>query len=524
MYAAAHAAERPDDPALILAETGEEVTFAQFEARANQFAQLLRAQGLRRGDHIALVMENNLRVIEASGAAERTGLYYTAINSYLAADEVAYIVNDCRARVVITSVAMRAAVEALPGMCAHVERWLVVDGDVPGYERYETACAQFPAEPVNDEELGAAMLYSSGTTGLPKGIQRSLPIGHPRDPLPMMRFSEGVLGFHSGMRYLSPAPLYHAAPQGGVNAALRFGATAVIMRRFDPLFWMELVQRHRITTTQMVPTMFSRLLKLPPEVRAAYDTSSLQAVTTAAAPCPVEVKEQMIEWLGPVIREYYSATEGNGMCFCDSTEWLAHKGTVGRPVFGEVVILGDDGQPVPRGTTGAVWFRGATDFEYFGDAEKTAASRMDMNGVMASTLGDVGYLDDDGFLFLTDRQHFMIISGGVNIYPQETESLLVTHPLVLDAAVIGVPDADLGEQVKAVVQLVDPDVASRDIERQLIDFCRKHIAHYKCPRSVDFVDTLPRLPTGKLYKKQLDRYREAAAAADGVVRNETRSV
>jgi long-chain acyl-CoA synthetase len=277
------------------------------------------------------------------------------------------------------------------------------------------------------------------------------------------------------------------------------------MEHFDAAQYLELVGRYRVTHSQVVPTMFSRLLKLPEDLRAAADVSSLEVIVHAAAPCPVPVKEQMIAWFGPIILEYYAATEGNGFTFCDSPDWLAHKGTVGRPIGAEVLILDEDGNSCPTGTSGTVWFRGATNFEYFNDPAKTAESRNAAGD--ASTIGDVGYLDDEGYLFLTDRKSYMIISGGVNIYPQETENLLITHPKVMDAAVIGVPDEDLGEAVKAVVQPapgVEPGTA---LERELIAFCREHLAHFKCPRTVDFQDELPRLPTGKLYKRLLrDRY------------------
>ena len=346
--------------------------------------------------------------------------------------------------------------------------------------------------------MGAPMMYSSGTTGRPKGILRPMFDIHPSET------SIGVLGIaglwrlREGMVYLSPAPLYHTAPQVSVAIALRMKSTAVVMEHFDPALYLELVGRYGVTHSQVVPTMFSRMLKLPDEVRAAADLSSLEVVIHAAAPCPVPVKEQMIEWFGPILLEYYAATEGNGCTFITSPDWLAHKGSVGRSVLSDIQILDDDGRPCPVGTSGTVWFAGATDFEYFNDPEKTAGSRRDDGAT--STVGDVGYLDSDGYLFLTDRKAHMIISGGVNIYPQETENLLVTHPSVLDAAVIGVPNEDLGEEVKAVVQLVDGVEGDAALEAALIAFCREHLAHFKCPRSVDFVDELPRLPTGKLYK------------------------
>ena len=507
MYAAEHAQKNPDQPAFIMATSGAVTTYAEYEANANRLAHLFRDQGLRKLDHVAFLMENNIRMLEAEGAAERTGLYYTCINSYLSAEEVAYIVNDCEARVFITSAAKRDVAVQLPGLCPKVERWLIVDTDAApeGYERYEDAVAGYPTEPVADEQLGAAMLYSSGTTGQPKGILRPLPDAHPADPLPVMAFVKQMYRFRDGQMYLSPAPLYHSAPQASVSITMRLGGTTVVMERFDPAQFLELIPRYGITHSQMVPTMFSRLLKLPQEVREAADLSSLEAIIHAAAPCPVPVKEQMIEWFGPIIIEYYGATEANGFTFCDSEEWLAHKGTVGKPVLGELLILDDEGNPCPTGTSGTVWFKGATNFEYFNAPEKTTESRDDTG--TASTVGDVGYVDEDGFLYLTDRKTYMIISGGVNIYPQETENLLITHPKVMDAAVLGVPNEDLGEDVKAVVQLMEGVEPGPEVERELIAFCKEHLAHFKCPRSVDFEAELPRLPTGKLYKRLLrDRY------------------
>ena len=507
MYAAAHAKEHPDQPCFIMASSGETVTYAEYEARCNRLAQLFRDAGLRRMDHVAFFMENNPRMLECEGAAERTGLYFTCINSYLSADEVAYIVNDSLARIVITSAAKREVALQLPALCPNVERWLMVDIDEPiePFEPYLEAVAPYPAEPVADEQLGAAMLYSSGTTGRPKGILRALPELNPADPLPIMDFVKIMLGFREGMTYLSPAPLYHSAPQASVSASIRLSGTAVIMERFDPAHYLDLVAKYRITNSQLVPTMFSRMLKLPDEVRAAADVSSLECIVHAAAPCPVPVKQQMIEWWGPIIIEYYGATEANGFTWCNSEQWLAHKGTVGKAILGEVVIRDEDGKDCPTGAPGTVWFRGATAFEYFNDPEKTAESRAE-DGAM-STVGDVGYLDEDGYLYLTDRKSYMIISGGVNIYPQETENLLITHSKVLDAAVIGVPNDDLGEEVKAVVQPAAGINPGPELERELIAFCREHLAHYKCPRTIDFEDELPRLPTGKLYKRLLrDRY------------------
>jgi len=513
LFARQHALDHPDQPAIIMASSGETVTYRDYEAGCDRVAQFLRAAGLQRGDHIAVFMENGPRLLEIEGGAERTGLYFTLINTYLAPDEVAYIVTNCRARLLFSSAARRPVAEAAAARCPQLERMLMTGtgdpagtGDLPaGWESYERAMAGCPPEPVGDESLGAAMLYSSGTTGQPKGILRELPVIAPSDPLPVMDFVRAMFGFREGMTYLNPAPLYHSAPQASVSASLRLGATAVLMEHFDAEQWLAVVDRYRVTHCQMVPVMFSRLLRLPAEVRSRYDTSSLECIVHAAAPCPVHVKRAMIDWLGPIITEYYGATEANGFTFCDSAQWLSHPGTVGRPILGELLILDDRGNECPAGTDGTIWFRGATAFQYFEDPVKTGESRREEG--MTSTVGDIGHLDADGYLYLTDRKSYMIISGGVNIYPQETENLLSAHPAVLDVAVIGVPNEDLGEEVKAVVQLVDPAAASPALAREMISYCRDRLTHFKCPKSIDFVDELPRYPTGKLYKRLLrDKY------------------
>jgi long-chain acyl-CoA synthetase len=503
VYAAEHARRHPGQPAIIMASTGETVTFGEYEAASNRVAQLLRGAGLHRGDHIAVFMENCPELLEIEGGAERTGLYFTLINTYLAADEVAYIVTNSRARVLFSSPARQPVAEAAAAKCPGLERmWMTGAGQPPaGWESFRTAVAAQSHGPVADESIGAAMLYSSGTTGQPKGILRPLPDGGPGQALPVMEFVKAMFGFREGMTYLSPAPLYHSAPQASVSASMRLGCTTVVMEHFDAEQWLAMVGRYQATHCQMVPVMFGRLLRLPEEVKAAYDTSSLECVVHAAAPCPVPVKQAMIDWLGPVITEYYGATEANGFTFCDSAQWQAHPGTVGKPILGELLILDDTGAPCPQGTDGTIWFRGATAFEYFDDPEKTAASQRD--GGITSTVGDVGHVDGDGYLYLTDRKSYMIISGGVNIYPQETENLLAAHPAVLDVAVIGVPNSDLGEEVKAVVQPVDPTAAGPELAAELISYCRDRLAHFKCPRTVDFTAELPRYPTGKLYKRLL---------------------
>ncbi len=509
MYPGEYATRHPDRAAFIMASTGEAVSYRELEARSNRLAHLLRAHGLQRLDHYSIYMENNERYIEACAAGARAGLYYTCVNSYLTAEELAYILQNSESKVLITSRSrLSVATEAL-AQCPDVSIMLVVD-DPGGHgdERvrsYLDAVADQPSDPIPDERWGTPMLYSSGTTGRPKGIIRPLPDEPPSFQAPLFTFLSKLWRYRDDMVYLSPAPLYHSAPQAAVGLAIGRGATVVVMERFDPVEYLQLVEQYQVTHSQLVPTMFSRMLKLPEEERTRYDLSSLEVVVHAAAPCPVQVKEQMIEWWGPIIHEYYGATEGLGFTACDSEEWLAHRGTVGRVLLGDLHILDDDMHPLRLGVPGTIWFKTATEFEYHNDPEKTAESTSP-DGTM-TTVGDVGYVDDDGFLYLTDRKTFMIISGGVNIYPQETENLLITHPKVADAAVIGVPNVDLGEEVKAIVQVipgVEPDDA---LVEELLAFCREHLSRQKVPRSIDFEAELPRLPTGKLYKRQLrDRY------------------
>ena len=507
MYPGLQAKIRPQQPAFIMAQSGEVVTYAELDRRSNRLAHFLRASGLGWLDHYAIFMENNARYVECCSAGERAGLYYTCVNSYLTPEEVAYILDDSESKILITSTAKRDVALVAMAQCQRIERCIVVDGpgDSGKVINLDAAVGGFPETPISDESLGTAMLYSSGTTGRPKGILRPLLENLPARQLPVAEFLEKLWRFRDGMIYLSPAPLYHAAPYVGVALTIRVGGTAIIMEHFDPEQYLALVERYLVTHTQLVPTMFSRMLKLPVEVRGRHDLSSLEVAVHGAAPCPVQVKEQMIRWWGPIIFEYYGATEGHGFSACDSAEWLAHRGTVGRVLLGQLHVLDEDMQPVPVGTPGTLWFKTASEFEYFKDPAKTKEARS-ADGTM-STVGDVGYVDADGYVYLTDRRTFMIISGGVNIYPQECENLLITHPEVADAAVFGVPNADLGEEVKAVVQPmpgIRPDAAFAE---ELIAFCRQHLAHIKCPRSVDFEAELPRLPTGKLYKRVLrERY------------------
>ena len=413
MYPGAHATAHPDRAAFIMASTGETVSYAELEARANRLAHLLRAHGLQRLDHFSIFMENNNRYLEACAAGERAGLYYTCVNSYLKADELAYILNNSESRVLITSASRSEVAREALKQCPKVTLALIVDGaESAPFRDYASAVAAFPATPIADERLGTPMLYSSGTTGRPKGIVRPLPDNPPSEPLPLFHFLNKLWRYRPDMIYLSPAPLYHSAPQAAVSLTIRNGGTVIIMEHFDPEQYLALVPRYKVSHSQLVPTMFSRMLKLPEDVRTKYDLSSLEIAVHAAAPCPAQVKEQMIAWWGPIIHEYYGAIEGLGFTACDSAEWLAHRGSVGRVLLGDLHILDESMQPCPKGVPGEIWFKTATPFEYFNDPARTAESRS-ADGTM-STVGDVGYVDDDGFLYLTDRSTFMIISGGVN--------------------------------------------------------------------------------------------------------------
>ena len=516
-----HAQHSGDKPAVIMVradgETGATLSYAELDARANQLAHLFRDCGLDRGDHVALFMENQIRYMEVVWAAFRSGLYVTCINSYLTAPEVAYIVDDCDARLVISSSAKGTVCSEIDTQSTPaVERWLMVGGTVSGagdegfqsaphWESYENAISSLPTTPIADPSPGLAMLYSSGTTGRPKGIKRALPAFAIEEMDPRTLASMvGNFGYRPDMVYLSPAPMYHAAPLAFSHPVHRIGGTLVMMEKFDASNALRAIEEHGVTHSQWVPTMFVRMLKLSPEQRTAFDLSSLEVAIHAAAPCPVPVKQAMIEWWGPKLLEYYAGTEGNGATFINSHDWLAHPGSVGRASAGMIHITDPDGNDLPAGEEGGVYFSGGLPFEYHKSPEKTAESTLPHG---RTTLGDIGYLDNDGYLYLTDRKAHMIISGGVNIYPREIEDLLIAHPKVADVAVFGVPDPDMGEQVKAVVQPASDVEASDDLAAELLRFTRERLAGYKCPKSIDFESELPRLPTGKLYKRLLrDRY------------------
>jgi long-chain acyl-CoA synthetase len=502
-----HADANPDKPAVILHPSGKQVSFAEMEAGANRLAHHFRQAGLVEGDSVAVLMENNEHLHTVMWAARRSGLYYAPINTHLTPAEAAYIVDNSCAKAVISSRAMRKVCE---GLEEHLPNGLpdlliIADDDLDGWQRYPECVADQPATPIADEIEGELLQYSSGTTGRPKGIRRELLHLPPTEAPSMISVLLGALGFNSDGTYLSPAPLYHTAPNMWSMGALAIGGTVVVMEKFDPVQTLDAIERYRVTHGQFVPAMFIRMLKLPEAERNSYDVSTLQRVVHAAAPCPVDIKKQMIDWWGPLIDEYYSSSEGAGVTWITAGDWLAHPGSVGKPLVGQAHILDEDGNELPPGQAGQLYFdMGELLFEYLNDSEKTAQSRERHGWV---TVGDVGYLNEEGYLFLTDRKHHMIISGGVNIYPQEAENLLVTHPKVLDAAVFGIPDDEMGQSVKGVVQTVDPADATGAFGDELLAWLRERLAHYKCPRSISFEAQLPRTDTGKLYKQELiNRY------------------
>ena len=504
MHPSVHAALTPDKAALIVAETGETISFGALDARSNRAAHLFRAHGLQTGDTIALYLDNIPEFYDIAWGAQRAGLFYVCIPSKLTAPEVEYIVRDSGATLVIASAATAAVAATLTGPLADCTR-LIIGGAMAGWQPWAEAVAALPDTPIADERAGIDMLYSSGTTGRPKGVRVALP-PEPAIAAPtvLTMLAQGLYRLGPDSIYLSPAPLYHAAPLRWSMTVMRLGGTVVMMQHFDPEAALAAIERYQVNASQWVPTHFVRLLKLDEATRARYDLSSLKVAIHAAAPCPIPVKEAMIAWWGPVLYEYYAGSEGNGLTTIDSTQWLSHKGSVGKAAYGALHICDEGGNEVPPGTEGLVYFEGGGVFEYHNDPAKTAEAR---NAQGWTTLGDIGRVDEEGYLYLTDRKSFMIISGGVNIYPQEIENRLITHPRVADVAVIGGPCPDMGERVIAVVQPVDMAEAGEGLAAELTAWCRAELSGVKTPGQIDFAAELPRAPTGKLYKRLLrDRY------------------
>lgn len=499
-----HAKRDPSAIAFTITDTGEAVSFAQLEARANQSAHLMRALGVSVGDHIAILMENRREFLEVCFAADRAGIYYTTISTHLNDAEIAYILEDCDAKILISSQTFFDVLQTLrvdeQSMC----RIFTVGGADEDLESWDELMQEHPCTPIKDEAQGLDMLYSSGTTGRPKGVKWQLVAEKPGAKTMLIDLLTSLFGYSPDTRYLCPAPLYHAAPLRHSMVTIKAGGSVYVMPKFDAITALKLIEKEKITHSQWVPTMFVRFLKLPADERAQIDLSSMQMAVHAAAPCPIDVKHKMIEWWGPIIHEYYAGTENNGFTSITTQEWLQHPGSVGRAKLGTIHICDEIGVELPPGEEGEVYFENGHQFEYYKDPQKTAVSRNE-NGW--TTLGDIGKLDDEGYLYLTDRKSFVIISGGVNIYPQEAEDVLLAHPSVLDVAVIGVPSEDFGEEVKAIVQLLPEEHESDAMREELMDHARANLSKFKCPKSIEFRETLPRAATGKLYKRKLkDEY------------------
>ena len=505
MYPGHWATVKPHADAVIDATTGAKLSWQELDQRSNQVAQLLYARGLRPGDHISLLMQNDLAFFEIAWAAYRSGLYITCINRYLTADEAAYIINDSNSKALFTADALAIAGE-LPNLTNQCSQRFITGATTAGYESYEAVLEGQPDTPLAEQPAGDAMLYSSGTTGQPKGIKRPLSGEHISGGFPGLEVNNPY-GINAETIYLSPAPLYHAAPFGYCMRTLALGGQIVMMQRFDPELSLKYIEHYRVTHSQWVPTMFVRMLKLPQEARHRYDLSSHRCALHAAAPCPVEIKQQMMTWWGPILWEYYAGTERNGSTVIGPEEWLAHPGSVGKAHSGVLHICDEDGTEQKPGDEGMIYFEQHTmAFEYHNAPEKTLSATHPTHANWSS-LGDVGYVDAEGYLYLTDRKAYMIISGGVNIYPREIEDALILHPSVEDVAVFGVPNPDFGEEVKAVVQPSQGVAHDQHLVDDLMSFAKQHLAAYKIPRSIDFTDELPRLPTGKLYKRLLkDKY------------------
>jgi len=505
MHPISHAAITPGKPACIMARSGAQLTYAELDARADQGARLFRGLGLNRGDVVAVMLTNGFDMFEIAWATQRAGLYLTCVSTSASASDLAYILQDSGARILVASNEYEGV--AATALAASQAQGFLASHAAGTLPNWRDTRGVMPAGPIPDPLPGADMLYSSGTTGRPKGVKPPLPDGALDAPTPLTAMGQSLYAMGPDMRYLSTSPLYHAAPLRWAMTVHRLGGSVVIMEQFDAASALGLIEDHAITHATWVPTHFVRMLKLPDDIRARHDYRSLRAVIHAAAPCPVAVKQAMIDWWGPIVHEYYSGTEGCGITALSSAEWLAHPGSVGRAVLGTPHIVDDGGVELAAGLTGNVWFEGGLQFEYHNDPAKTAEAH-DHRGW--ATMGDIGRLDADGYLYLSDRKSFMIISGGVNIYPQEIENLLVTHPRVADAAVFGVPDEEMGERVVAVVEPADRADAGDDFAGELSRFVRAALGAIKAPKHIAVAEKLPREPTGKLLKRKLQvRYRDA---------------
>lgn len=503
MHPSHFAKTTPEKPAYIMAGSGELITYKQLDERSNQGAHLFRSQGLKPRDVVAILLENNPRYFDITWAAQRSGLYYVGISTKLTAAETAYIVKDSGAKILISSPALNPILPELATLLPDVHLFMLNEAFSP-YANYLTLCNSFPVTPIADEIAGTDMLYSSGTTGKPKGITPTMPEQAINAPTALSTTLQTQFNLDDQTVYLSPAPLYHSSPMRWCMTINKLGGTVILMEKFDAEQTLALIEKYHVNCSQLVPTHFIRLLKLDDDIKKHYSTRSLKTVVHAGAPCPIKVKEQMLEWWGPIIHEFYAGTEFNGMCYINANDWLTHKGSVGPAILGKLHICDDEGEPLPQGEEGLIYFEDGPTFTYHNDAEKTAEA---YNRFGWSTIGDVGKIDANGYLYLTDRKSFMIISGGVNIYPLEIENHLISHPAIADVAVIGAPDEDMGERVVAVVQLEANITASDELSAEITRFARSGLSSVKIPRQIDYMAQLPRHDTGKLYKRLIrDQY------------------
>jgi long-chain acyl-CoA synthetase len=506
------AAARPGQAAATAAD-GASLTFAQLDDESRRLASLLEGRGLEPGDTVALLVENVPRFLSAAWGALRAGLSLVPVNWHLSAAEAVYIARDSGARALITSGTLAPLASQITAAGPVLEAKVAIGEPIDGFESFDAALAGSSPERPAAEAGGRVMFYSSGTTGRPKGIRHDGPPAPFGSDTVLEGLLAGLYGFGPDTVYLCTGPLYHAAPLGWSLGAQALGGEVVVMPRFDPEACLALIEKYRVTDAQFVPTMFVRMLKLAPEIRARYDLSSLRRVVHAAAPCPADVKRAMIGWLGPIVEEYYAASEGNCYFAIGSPEWLAHPGSVGRPLLGTPHILGEDGAELPPGEVGQIWIEGPAAFAYHNDAAKTAGAFNDRGW---STLGDLGHVDADGYLYLSDRRTDLIITGGVNVYPREIEDALAMHPAVADVAVVGLPDPEMGEVIRAVVQPAAGVSGSPELGQELIEHCSGQLARFKRPRQVDFVAELPRLPSGKILRRLVrDAYPERGRSDGG---------
>lgn len=496
----AYYAKKNPGKAAIIEESGKSLSYFELERKSAQLANLLAEKGLKRGDNIAILLKNSIDYFVVAWAAQRSGLYFTPVNWHLTVEEIVYIVTDCGAKALFADQSLGNAANKLKGSSSHLAHFYCCNGQLQGFSELHSAIKEMPTIPEGSEPAGNMMLYSSGTTGVPKGIKRPLRDTDYSAVLGLEPLMSNLWGFDENSVYLSPAPLYHAAPLGWCMSTQKLGGTTVIMESFDSERYLALIDKYTISHTQCVPTMFSRLLNLPEQVRRQYKCASLEFVVHAAAPCPVEIKDAMLDWWGPIIHEFYSGSEGFGLCAIDAATWLEHKGSVGKPLLGKLHIVDENNQELPANKIGTIYFENPEiNFQYHKDPEKTLDCQLNGNW---ATFGDMGYLDEEGYLYLVDRRTDLILSGGVNIYPSEVECALRPHPAVFDVAVIGRPDADLGQRVVAIIELAKNHSDTKQLSIELIELCQQRIAKFKCPRTIEY-RVLPRTPTGKLLRRKL---------------------